>query len=67
MELIKNKSELIIQSNYKPNINGSLIDYFNRALVFSQTNYGKEIELAVKANFSKLTPTKFINFSSNSL
>jgi len=60
MEIYKNKQELIIEPNYKPNINDSLIDYFNKSLVFAQTNYKQQIESVVRANFGKLSPTIFL-------
>jgi len=56
----KNKSDLIIDKDYKPNINGTLMDYFNRSMVFSQTNYKDQLETITRANFAKLTPTKFL-------
>jgi hypothetical protein len=61
MEFIKQKSELIIDKSYKPDINLGLMDYFNRSLVFAQTNYQSEIDKLSRARFSKLTPTSFLD------
>jgi len=60
METNKSKSELIIDQKYKPNINGTLIDYFNRSMVFAQTNYEYNLRSVSEANFGKLSPTKFL-------
>ncbi len=60
MEILKDKSELIIDNDYKPNISSNLIDYFNRAIAFVQTNYKQDLQSIYDANFKKLSPTKFL-------
>lgn len=57
MELIK--SNLIIDKNYQPSIEQDYIEYFNRALLFTQTNYQERLERLAKLNFTKLSPTIF--------
>lgn len=53
------KSNVIIDPNYKPSLQMSYIDYFNRALVFAQTNYQDQIQKVIKTQFLKLSPTHF--------
>lgn len=57
MEFIKNK--VIIDTQYKPCLNLSHLDYFNRAMAFAQTNYQVQIDKLAKTQFSKLSPTRF--------
>lgn len=57
MELLK--FDVIIGPTYKPDMNLSYLDYFNRALVFAQTNYHDTLNKITKSNFSKISPTFF--------
>lgn len=57
MELLK--TNLIIDQKYKPSLDLSYIDYFNRAMVFAQTNYQDNIDKVSKTHFHKLSPTRF--------
>jgi len=57
MELLK--SNLIIDPEYKPSLNMSYMDYFNRAMAFTQTNYHDRLVKTINTNFSKLSPTIF--------
>lgn len=54
------KSNIIIDPNYIPSINGSsYLDYFNRALSFAQTNYSDQIRNAINIQFTSLSPAIF--------
>jgi hypothetical protein len=57
MELLK--TNLIIDQKYKPTLELSYLDYFNRAMVFAQTNYQDNLEKVSKTQFPKLSPTRF--------
>jgi hypothetical protein len=57
MELLK--TNLIIDQKYKPSLELSYLDYFNRAMVFAQTNYQDELDKVAKTQFSKISPTRF--------
>lgn len=57
MELLK--ANPIIDQKYKPSMDQSYMDYFNRALAFAQTNYNEQLEKASKTHFFKLSPTRF--------
>jgi hypothetical protein len=57
MELLKSK--VIIDEKYKPSLNNEYIDYFNRALVFAQTNYQEQLDKIAKAHFRRIAPTAF--------
>jgi hypothetical protein len=57
MELLKSK--VLIQKDYKPSLDLDYMEFFNRAMVFSQTNYKEELEKTRKLNFRKLAPTTF--------
>ena len=57
MELLK--SNTIIDNNYKPTLDLGYVDYFNRALVFAQTNYQEQLDKVAKSNFRRITPTAF--------
>lgn len=59
MEFIKPKEDIIIIENYIPDTNQPYIDYFNRALVFAQTNYHLQLMKLMKISFIKLVPTIF--------
>lgn len=55
MELLKSK--IIIDENYRPSLDLDYMEFFNRAMVFAQTNYKEELERVSKINFRKLSPT----------
>lgn len=57
MELLKSK--VIIDENYRPSLDLDYMEFFNRAMVFAQTNYKEELERVTKLNFRKLSPTVF--------
>jgi len=57
MELLK--SNVIIDDNYKPTLDLGYLDYFNRAMVFAQTNYQEQITKIANTNFRTITPTSF--------
>jgi hypothetical protein len=53
------KSNVTIDPNYKPSLDMSYMDYFNRALSFSQTNYHDQIQKVINTKFNKISPTNF--------
>jgi hypothetical protein len=57
MELLK--SNPIIDIKYKPSLDLTYIDYFNRSLAFAQTNYQEQLNKVSRTNFNKLSPTIF--------
>jgi len=57
MELLK--SNLIITENYRPTLDISYMEYFNRALVFFQDNYQDIADRVTKNKFFKITPVFF--------
>lgn len=59
MELLK--SNPIIDERYKPSVENGYIEYFNRAMVFAQTNYQDQLDKFAKMQFRKLSPTIFFD------
>lgn len=57
MQIIK--SNLIIDNNYKPSLDQDYFTFFQRAMVFAQTNYGKELARINEVNFIELSPIIF--------
>lgn len=57
MELLK--YNLIIDEAYKPSRNVDYYNYFNRAMVFAQTNYNDQLQRIYKVSFKTITPTFF--------
>jgi hypothetical protein len=57
MELLK--SNPVIDKKYKPAPNLDYQEYFNRAMVFAQTNYQEQLDKVAKTQFRKLSPTSF--------
>lgn len=57
MELLKAKP--IIESNYKPSLDQTYLEYFKRAMVFAQTNYAEQIKRIQKTRFRVLSATTF--------
>jgi hypothetical protein len=60
MEIIKPKKDLIIDENYKPKLSDNYIAYFNKALVFAQTNYQEQLDALVKNNIQTIAPSTFL-------
>lgn len=58
MELLKNNP--IIDLKYKPSLGLTYLEYFNRAMVFAQTNYQYQLDKLSRTQLSKLSPTQFI-------
>lgn len=54
------KANPIINLEYQPALSQSYIDYFNRAMVFAQTNYNDQITKISKVSFRKMSPTSFL-------
>lgn len=59
MELLK--SDPILDHDYLPNLELGYLEYFNRALSFSQTNYSEYLTNLSRRSLVKLTPTTFID------
>ena len=57
MEILKDHP--IIDENYKPYISMSYIEYFNRAMVFAQTNYQEQLTKLANTHFQRMTSTFF--------
>lgn len=57
MELLKSK--IVIDEKYKPTLDLGYLDYFNRALVFAQTNYQEQLDKIARTQFRRITPTAF--------
>jgi hypothetical protein len=57
MEILK--SHPIIDDNYKPSLEMDYQEYFNRAMVFAQTNYQEHLTKLANIHFRKLSPTAF--------
>lgn len=57
MQIIKSK--LVIDDNYKPSLNQDYFSFFQRAMVFAQTNYNQELTRVNNINFIKLSPIIF--------
>jgi hypothetical protein len=57
MEILKEYP--VIDENYKPSITMSYMDYFNRAMVFAQTNYQDQLSKLANTHFHRMTPTFF--------
>lgn len=59
MEILKVNP--IIDPNYCPSSELQCQDYFNRAMVFAQTNYQEQLTQLTKVSFRLLTPTIFLS------
>jgi hypothetical protein len=57
MEILK--PDPVIDDNYKPSMDMSYQDYFNRAMVFAQTNYNDQLAKLANTHFKKMAPTAF--------
>src|SRR5271155_1823211 len=57
MEILK--PDPTIDENYKPSIDMTYQDYFNRAMVFAQTNYQEQLSKLANTHFKKMAPTIF--------
>lgn len=59
MELLR--SNLVISNDYAPTVSMPFMEYFNRALIFTQTNYHDILNRVIKQNFYKMTSTFFFS------
>jgi hypothetical protein len=57
MEILKDHT--IINENYKPSLDLDCQEYFNRAMVFAQTNYQEQLTKLSNIHFRKIAPTAF--------
>ena len=57
MEILKD--DPIIDQNYKPHLKMTYMEYFNRAMLFAQTNYAEQLSKLANTHFRKITPTVF--------
>lgn len=54
------KANPIINAEYQPSLDLEYMNYFNRAMVFAQTNYNDQIAKVSRVSFRKITPTSFL-------
>lgn len=59
MELLR--SDPVIDDKYLPSLDLNYLEYFNRSLVFAQTNYSEYLTNLTRNSLVKLTPTAFID------
>jgi hypothetical protein len=57
MEILKDNP--IIDESYKPSLEMDYVQYFNRAMVFAQTNYQEQLTKLANTHFQRMTPTFF--------
>lgn len=57
IELIK--ANPIIDVNYKPSMEMDYVTYFNRAMLFAQTNYQDQLTKLANTHFKRMTPSFF--------
>src|SRR5271165_170199 len=53
------KPDPTIDVSYKPSMDMSYRNYFNRAMVFAQTNYNEQLVKLANTHFKKMAPTAF--------
>src|SRR5258708_10242687 len=53
------KTRPIIDENYKPSLKMDYQEYFNRAMLFAQTNYQENLTKLANIHFRKISPTVF--------